>query len=220
MNKLQVINPNSNSQVTAGIAAALDPLRTPGLTVETINLQGTPSGIESQADVDESGLAVAGHISSNQEEYGAFVIACFSDPGLWLSRESSRRPVFGIAATGMLSALSLGQHPGVISILTTSIPRHWRLYRSMGIAATIAGDVAIDTPVDDLIDEDRVLGRMLAAGRALRDSKGADVLVLGCAGMARYRDPLETELDMPVVDPTQATVGVAITALRLGWSTP
>jgi allantoin racemase len=42
------------------------------------------------------------------------------------------------------------------------------------------------------------------------------VLVMGCAGMARYRAPLEAELGVPVVDPTQAAVGLAISLVRLG----
>src|SRR5690554_3989841 len=145
-----VINPNSNAAVTRGIDDALTPLRTPAHRVTTVNLQGTPAGIQSQADVDAVSLPTADLISSQNGKYDAFVIACFSDPGLHVSRERSSKPVFGIAQTGLLTALSLGQQPGVISILSTSIPRHWRYYRALGIASTVAGDVAIDTPVAEL----------------------------------------------------------------------
>ena len=55
------------------------------------------------------------------------------------------------------------------------------------------------------------IGRAIALAFA-RD--GADVLVLGCAGMARYRAPLAAALGMPVVDPTQAAVTMAIGAVR------
>ena len=54
---------------------------------------------------------------------------------------------------------------------------------------------------------------MMATGRALRDEDEADVLVLGCAGMARYRERLEDALGIPVVDPVQAAVGMAISVL-------
>jgi allantoin racemase len=60
---------------------------------------------------------------------------------------------------------------------------------------------------------------MTAVGRALRDEDGADVLVMGCAGMARYRPRLEEALGIPVVDPTQAAVGMAIAATQLGYRT-
>ena len=39
---------------------------------------------------------------------------------------------------------------------------------------------------------------------------GAGVIVLGCAGMSRHRLNLEAELRIPVIDPTQAAVSMAI----------
>jgi Asp/Glu/hydantoin racemase len=51
----------------------------------------------------------------------------------------------------------------------------------------------------------------------LRDADGADVLVMGCAGMARYRDRLQATVGLPVVEPTQAAVGMALARVRLGW---
>jgi Asp/Glu/hydantoin racemase len=56
---------------------------------------------------------------------------------------------------------------------------------------------------------------MTEVGQQLRDEDGADVLVMGCAGMARYRAELESGLGIPVVDPTQAAVGMAITAVQI-----
>lgn len=216
MAEVLVINPNSNQTVTRSIDAALEPLRRSGRSIMTVNLTGTPEGIQSQADVDAVALPVAEHIERHNASHDSFVIACFSDPGLYVSRERSSRPVFGIAQTGLLTALSLGQHMGVISILSSSIPRHWRYYRSLGIASTIAGDIAINTPVAELADEGRVLARMLEAGRRLIKENAADVLVLGCAGMARYRGALEEELQVAVVDPTQAAVTLALGAVSLG----
>jgi Asp/Glu/hydantoin racemase len=57
--------------------------------------------------------------------------------------------------------------------------------------------------------------RLSAIGAELRDHHGADVLVLGCAGMAQYRHQIETAIGMPVVDPTQAAVTAAIGAVLL-----
>jgi Asp/Glu/hydantoin racemase len=37
---------------------------------------------------------------------------------------------------------------------------------------------------------------------------------MGCAGMARHRRPLETTLGVPVIDPTQAAVAMAIGAVQ------
>jgi len=68
-----------------------------------------------------------------------------------------------------------------------------------------------------MADERITLERMVGVGRTLRDVHHADVLVMGCAGMARFREPLERVLGIPVVEPTQAAVTMAIGRVRLGW---
>jgi Asp/Glu/hydantoin racemase len=55
---------------------------------------------------------------------------------------------------------------------------------------------------------------MEAVGRALMEKDGADVIVMGCTGMVRHRRPLEAALGVPVIDPTQAAVAMAIGAVQ------
>lgn len=59
---------------------------------------------------------------------------------------------------------------------------------------------------------------MAKVGRRPRDEHGANVIVMGCAGMARYRKPLQDEVGIPVVEPTQAAVAMAIGRVRLNWA--
>lgn len=215
--RIVVINPNSTEAVTAAMDRALDPLRMQGgpEIVSVTNPDGPP-GIECQAHVDDVSAHIRGIIRAHDNDASAFVIACFSDPGIHAARESTGRPVFGIAESGLLTALALGSKAGIIAILDRSIPRHMRYVRTLGLEGRLAGDRAIGLGVVELSDEDRAFGRMVEVGEALRDRDGADVLVMGCAGMARYRERLAERVGIPVVDPTQAAVGMAITAIRLG----
>jgi Asp/Glu/hydantoin racemase len=213
-----IINPNSTEAVTKAIDAALAPLRMAGgpeLVCQT--LAEGPPGVESQSDADSVIAPLCRSIAAQGNAASAFVIACFSDPGLHAARETTERPVLGIAECGILTALTLGQRFGVISILKKSIPRHLRYYGAMGVRGRLAGDLPIGLGVTELGDADTALGRMVEVGAELRDRHGADVLVLGCAGMARYRDRLEQALGVPVVEPTQAAVTMAIGRVRLGW---
>jgi Asp/Glu/hydantoin racemase len=148
----------------------------------------------------------------------AFVVACFSDPGMHSLREQSGLPVLGIAECGVLTALTLGQRFGVIAILPNSVPRHLRYFGAMGVTGRLAADLPIGLGVAELADAERTLDRMTDVGQTLRDVHGADVLVMGCAGMASYREPLEKTLGIPVVEPTQAAVTMAIGRVRLGWN--
>src|SRR3712207_1335626 len=145
----------------------------------------------------------------------AFVIACYSDPGLHLCREGTSRPVFGIAECGVLTALARGERFGVIAIKQRSIRRHVRYMRQMGLLDRLAGERPLEMSVAETASGEGTLQRMIEVGRELRDGDGADAIVMGCAGMARHRRPLEEALGVPVIDPTQAAVAMAIGAVQV-----
>lgn len=212
--RILVINPNSNEQVTAGMSEALHGFRhQDGPTIDCDTLHEGPPGIESQTLSDLVVGPLCRKIIEEQPHTAAFVIACFSDPGLFAARETTDRPVLGIAEAGVTTALNLGQQVGIISILPNSLPRHRRYFRAMGVDTAIAGDLPIDMTVSELADEEKVFERMSEVGMRLRDEHGADVLVMGCAGFSKHRAGLEESLKVPVVDPTQAAVGMAMTVL-------
>ena len=217
MTTIYVINPNSTQAVTDAIDTALDPLRaSDGPKIECVTLAEGPRGIESQRDVDGVIAPLLKRAAALENAAGAFVIACFSDPGLHAMREQSARPVLGIAECGVLTALTIAPRFGVLAILPGSIPRHRRYFAAMGVGDRLAGELAINVGVVDLADEKLTFARLTECGVALRDQHGADVLVMGCAGMARYRAALEDSLAIPVVEPTQAAVAMAIGRVRLG----
>jgi allantoin racemase len=217
MATIYVINPNSTQSITAAIDEALQPLRSnDGPRIDCITLPEGPPGIQSQRDVDGVIAPLLKRAATLENEAAAFVVACFSDPGLHSLREQSTKPVFGIAECGILTALSIAQRFGVIAILPNSIPRHLRYFGAMGVVDRLAADIAINVGVVDLANEELTFSRMADCGRTLRDVHGADVIVMGCAGMAKYRAALEAKLGIPVVEPTQAAVAMAIGRVRLG----
>jgi Asp/Glu/hydantoin racemase len=55
---------------------------------------------------------------------------------------------------------------------------------------------------------------MIEVGRMLVQQDGADVVVMGCAGMARHRAALQQALGIPVIDPIQAAISMAIGAVQ------
>jgi len=216
--KIFVINPNSTEEVTRNIDRAMEPLRTAGgPDIECLTLAEGPPGIEDQHHVDGMAMPIRDRIRALDNEAAAFVIACYSDPGIHSAREATRKPVLGIAESAILTAHTLGHRFGVIAILKKSIPRHLRYMAAMGLDRRLAGEVPVNLPVVELSDEAKTFGRMVRCGEELRDSHGADVVIMGCAGMARYRDRLQDAIGLPVVEPTQAAVAMAIGRVRLNW---
>ena len=214
MSRILVINPNSTQEVTDHMSLALAPLRLAGgPRIDCVTLSEGPPGIETQVHGDSVILPLCRLIET--EAADAYVIGCFSDPGLFSAREVTDRPVYGIGQASYLAAAATGERFGVISILDRSIPRHLRYVRMLGLDARLAGDRAIGLGVTELGSETVTARRLREVGTTLIEQDGADCLILGCAGMARYRAALAADLGVPVIDPTQAAVTLAIGAVQL-----
>ena len=85
-----VINPNSTAAVTAAMDDGLAPLRIAGgPAIECLTLEEGPPGIESQSDADGVIAPLCRTIRARDNAASAFVVACFSDPGLHSAREAT-----------------------------------------------------------------------------------------------------------------------------------
>lgn len=209
--RLLVINPNSSQTVTDGISAALEAFRyNGGPIIDCATLAEGPPGIETQRHVDQVVDPLCALIEREDGQSDGFVIACFSDPGLHSARSITRKPVMGISECGFLTATTLGERFGIIAILPGSIPRHLRMIRQIGLMDRFAGDRPLGLGVTELADRAKNYQKMVETGRALKDQDGADVIILGCAGMAAIRTDLSHDIGLPVVDPTQAAVAMAL----------
>jgi Asp/Glu/hydantoin racemase len=215
---LVVINPNSSQSVTDGIDAALEPLRGLGVPIRCETLAEGPPGIETQAQADRVIAPMLDLAARLEPEALGYVIACFGDPGLHALRDETALPVLGIQEAAVATALTRGQRFGVIAILPASVPRQLRAFGAMGVTDRLAGERPLGRGVAALSEAEATLAAMVETGRALRDEDGADVVIMGCAGMAQYRNPLEEALGIPVIEPCQAAVAMAIgrIALRQG----
>jgi Asp/Glu/hydantoin racemase len=212
---LLVLNPNSSERVTQGIDRAVEPLRAWGTPIRCLTLADGPPGIETEAQAQRTVPPLLDLARRLEPEALGFVIACFGDPGLHALRDETSLPVAGIQEAAVTTALRLGHRFGVISILPASVPRHLRAFGAMGVIDRLAGDRALGLGVADLADPGRTLAAMIATGRRLRDEDGADVLIMGCAGMADYRATLERETGLPVVEPCQAGAAAALAQITL-----
>lgn len=203
-----VINPNSLRLATEAIAQAIAPFEgKANLHFEFVTFDHGPPGIVTLRDAERAAPLVTDFVEARKDEAAGFIVACYSDPGVFASREVAAVPVVGIGEAGLGQACEAGRRVGVIAISSKAIERHWRSYHAWGFARHIAGERAIDLAVDESGDENLALARLIRTGRDLRDIDGADAVVLGCAGMATLRDKVSQALGMPVVEPCAAAAG-------------
>lgn len=212
---IHVINASSRTDtgITEDLARSLAWADVPGLPVfDCLTLEDGPRGISTARDSDDASPAVLRFIEreARRDEVAGFVVACFSDPGVFAARGLTGKPVVGIGEAGFFAALSMGETIGTIGVAAGKGQKSMRLARHMGVAARIAGHRGMGLDYGQLQDPALVTERVIEAGRALRDEDGAEALLFAGAGLARYVAPLQDAVGLPVVDPTQAAAGVVL----------
>jgi len=208
--KILVINPNSNESVTVGLRESLTEFSNEA-DIECCTLEKGPFGIESDDDVARVIPLVIERVSTSPE-FDAFVIACYSDPGIQECREQTCKPVFGMQQSAVETAVSSGGKFGVLALSDESIQRHIDYIRELGYEGQLAGELPLDITVDEAANDAGTLEKVIAQGRRLVDESGAGVLILGCAGMAAIREAAQMKLPVPVIEPARAAIRFAIDA--------
>ena len=214
MKKILVINPNSNDAVTEGLQDCLSPLQIKDqVKIECMTLTEGPFGIETMLDA-ESVVMPLRRVVLERDDADAYVIACYSDPGLALCREATPKPVFGIQESGLFSALQRGARVGVVALGPKSIARRLPYIRALGLENRLAAERPLHLSVAQS-EEASAYPRIEEVARHLIEEDMADTILLGCAGMVKHVKPLEAALGVPVTEPTQAATIQALGAVLL-----
>jgi allantoin racemase len=211
--RILVINPNSNTAVTAAMDRVVDPLRFgDGPRIDCTTLEEGPPGIETQRHTDEVVTPLCDLIHREDNATSAFIIACFGDPGLPSATEITDRPVFGICQAGVTTALNYGERYGILTNIDSDVNFGLRYLRMAGIDARLAGIEPIGIPVTGLGEVEPSRKALCEAAVRLK-ARGAEVLLTGCAGMTPYKADIEAASGLKVIDPIHAAVTLAIGAV-------
>lgn len=217
---IYILNASSRTDtgITEDLSRSLESFRfKEGPRIECLTLEEGPNGIATKRDSDKAAVAVVDFIARThgQPATGAYVIACFTDPGVQAAREFSSKPVFGIGQASFNVALTQGDRLGLIAVSAGSQHRNRQLLRSYGLEDRLAGLTSLDLDYADLQDPGKVQERLSACALQLVEQHGADVIVFAAAGLERYRAQLSHTAGVPVIDPTQAAAGLALMSVTL-----
>src|SRR5271166_4090970 len=129
------------------------------------------------------------------------------------ARATTRRPVFGVFRSAVAVAVARAERFGVIAIVDASKARHLAALRAMGLERRLAAEVALNVPMETLLEPDGARSRLIEAARACA-AAGVGTVILGCTGMAHHRAAVEDAAGVPVIEPCQAAAAIALTAIR------
>lgn len=222
--RLLVLNVNTSTTMTDEIAAAARAAAAPGTEIVALAPLFGAAAVDSAA---ESYLAAVGALDvtarlldSGAFDFDAVVLAGFGEHGKDALQELLTVPVLDIAESAAHVAHLVGRRFSVVTTLARSIPAIEDRLSLAGLASHCASVRACGLSTAD-VDADptgAVDAIVTEAGHAIAED-GADVIVLGCAGMAGVTEAISARLGVPAIDGVGAAVALAQALVGLGVTT-
>lgn len=218
--RILIANVNTTASMTETIRAQAAASASPG--VEIVGL--TPSfGPESVAGNFESYLAavaVMDRIVRYDEPYDAVIQAGYGEHGREGLQELLDVPVVDITEAAAQVAMLIGRTYSVVTTLDRAVPQIQDRLLLAGLNERCASVRASGLPVLELeADPARAADAIVAEARRAVDEDRAEVICLGCGGMAGLDQRISAATGVPVVDGVAAAVTLAEGLVRLGLST-
>lgn len=222
MKKLLIINPNSSEEMTRDIHNTVAYAADEVFSIEVVRMEGSPHVLESFADYTLAGAQVIAYLRRMQTQgqfpYDGVLLACMGDPCLYAVKEVSPVPVVGIAEAGISTALLAGYRFSILASSAKAKPMMESMVMSYGLTARMASVETFDLPIDAFLMDAEILRSNIRRTAECAESHGADVLLLGCAGMTMLSSEMNTLTRLPVIDPIKAGVEQLKAMVRGGFS--
>ena len=216
--RIMIINPNTSISMTDHIREELIPLKRSDTELTVTCPDKGPETIESAYDEAFATPPTLALVKkANVEGYDAVVLACFSDPGLHAAREISSIPIIGIEESSLHVAAMLGAKFSIMTPRKTRIAAKQEEVHIRGMDYFLASVRSLDLSVAETdADPEKTKQRIFDVATKAVQEDGAEVIILGCAGMAGYAPELEKKLKIKIIDPTAVALKIAEAIVDLG----
>jgi allantoin racemase len=205
--RLLVVNPNTSAEMTATILATAQAAAGPGVQVDAINPARGPASIEGQFDEVISAYCTLETVLPIAHQYHGLVLACYGHhPVIGALREALDQPILGIMEASILHALPLGDRFGIVTSSPRWIPLLEEGVRALGVEGRCATVRSSGLAVLDIaaLSDDEVAARLCSEAKVAVEQDGADVICLGCGGMAGLEAFVSEATGVPVIDGVRA----------------
>jgi len=207
--RILVINPNSNAAITAQIATLADSILGSDVEARVVDLIGAPIAIQSPADraVAEP-LAIARIKTAVAEGFSAVALACFDDIAV-SARGVVSVPIIDAVDASLTLARTCARRFTIVTTFEAAVPRIRRLVsrhglekvctvRAAGVGVSATADLAPET-----------LARLKATIAAATDEDRAEAIILGSGALAGRSTILARGCNVPVIDSIDAAIRLA-----------
>ena len=218
--RILIVNVNTTASMTEGIVAQARKAAAPG--TEIVGL--TPRfGAESVEGNFESYLAAVGVMDAVMrygQPFDAVIQAGYGEHGREGLQELLTVPVVDITEAAASTAMFLGHKYSVVTTLDRAVPMIEDRLKLAGLDARCASVRASGMAVLELeAQPERAVQAIVQQAALAVSDDHAEVICLGCGGMAELEAQVRARTGVPVVDGVAAAVHIAQSLVRQGLST-
>lgn len=218
--RILIANVNTTEAITEAIAQQARAVAAPGTEIVGLTPWFGAESVEGNFESYLAAIAVMDRVLAYEGPYDAVIQAGYGEHGREGLQELLNVPVVDITDAAASTAMYLGHAYSVVTTLDRTVPLIEGRLKLSGLYDRCASVRASGLAVLELeADPQRAVEAIVEqAERAVRDDK-AEVICLGCGGMAGLDEQIRQRTGVPVVDGVTAAVTIAESLVRLKLST-
>ena len=218
--RILIANVNTTEAMTDAIAEAARAAASPGTEIIGLTPDFGAESCEGNFESYLAAIAVMDKVVRYEGEYDAVIQAGYGEHGREGLQELLTVPVVDITEAAASTAMFLGRSYSVVTTLDRTVPLIEDRLILGGLHDRCASVRSSGMSVLELeSDPERAVEAIAAEAQKAVEIDRAEVIVLGCGGMAELKDRVVELCGVPVVDGVQAAVAVAEGLVNLGLST-
>ncbi|MFD4972222.1 aspartate/glutamate racemase family protein [Streptomyces sp. NPDC058424] len=218
--RILIANVNTTASMTETIRAQAAASASPGVEIVGLTPSFGPESVEGNFESYLAAVAVMDRIVRYDEPYDAVIQAGYGEHGREGLQELLDVPVVDITEAAAQVAMLIGRTYSVVTTLDRAVPQIQDRLLLAGLSERCASVRASGLPVLELeADPARAADAIVAEARRAVDEDRAEVICLGCGGMAGLDQKISAATGVPVVDGVAAAVTLAEGLVRLDLST-
>ncbi len=218
--RILVVNVNTTETMTKTIGEAARAVASPGTEIVELTPFFGAESVEGNFESYLAAVAVMDRVVAYEGQYDAVVLAGFGEHGREGLQELLDVPVVDITEAAAHLAHLLGHRYSVVTTLDRAVPLIEDRLMLAGLLSHCASVRASGLSVLELEEsEDRSVAAIVEQAKRAVEEDRAEVIVLGCGGMAGLDTAVREATGAPVVDGVAAAVKLAESLVQLGLST-
>ncbi|RKW70565.1 aspartate/glutamate racemase family protein [Galactobacter caseinivorans] len=218
--RILVVNVNTTDSMTAAIGASAREVAAPGTEIIELTPDLGADSCEGNFESYLAAVAVMDKVMRYEGPYDAVIQAGYGEHGREGLQELLDVPVVDITDAAASTAQFLGHKYSVVTTLDRTVPLIEDRLKLSGLLDRCASVRASGLGVLELEeDPDRAVAAIVEQSRIAVEQDKAEVIVLGCGGMAELEERVREATGVPIVDGVRAAVTVAESLVRLGLTT-